>query len=373
MQSGQQGSNGQLPKAKTQEVDARQRPGGLIGPELLAAEAATVRLDALTPPREGARVGGVVREHVQLLSRIDEPLPPILVHRETMSVIDGMHRVCAAKLKGIEEIQVRFFRGGLDEAYLLVIQSNITHGLPLTLAERKAAAFRILQSWPQWSDRSVAAQVGLDNKTIARLRVRSTEEAPRLTERVGRDGRTRLCDSSAGRESAAELLREQPEKSLREVARAAGISVSTVKDVRARLTRGEGPLPSGCRRRTSVSNEDNIQPVARLPLAQVGNDARRQGGVDPRRARAHSLRRDPSLRSSQAGRTFLRALDAHIHVETSWPEIASQLPQHCIDLIIELAQEYAQDWQQLAGQLARRKQSQTQENSEVINSEVIEL
>lgn len=360
MQSGQQMSNGQLPEAKAQEVDARQRSDGLIGPELLAVEAATVRLDALTSPRESTRLDGVVREHVQLLSQIEEPLPPILVHRESMSVIDGMHRVRAAKLKGIEEIQVRFFHGGLDEAYLLAIQSNITHGLPLTLADRKAAALRILQSWPQWSDRSVAAQVGLDHKTIARLRVRSTGEVPQLTERIGRDGRTRPCDSSAGREAAAELLREQPEKSLHEVARAAGISISTAKDVRVRLTRGEGPL--SCRRRTSIINKDDIQAVARVPLPRTSNDARQQSSSDRHRARAHNLRLDPSLRSTQAGRTFLRALDAHIHVETSWPKVANQLPQHCIDLIIELAQECARDWQQLADQLTRRKQNQAQKS-----------
>ncbi|WP_406302562.1 hypothetical protein OHA61_08775 [Streptomyces sp. NBC_00885] len=48
------------------------------------------------PPRSrGKDVGQVAR-----LAELDAPLPPILVGRRTMRVIDGTHRLMAATLKG---------------------------------------------------------------------------------------------------------------------------------------------------------------------------------------------------------------------------------------------------------------------------------
>jgi hypothetical protein len=38
---------------------------------------------------------------------------------------------------------------------------NAAHGLPLSLADRKAAARRILGSYSDWSDRSIAAIAGI--------------------------------------------------------------------------------------------------------------------------------------------------------------------------------------------------------------------
>jgi hypothetical protein len=61
-----------------------------------------------------------------------------------MRVIDGMHRLRAAQLRGDHGVEVKFFDGDADEAFIAAVRANITHGLPLTLADRKAAAQRIL-------------------------------------------------------------------------------------------------------------------------------------------------------------------------------------------------------------------------------------
>lgn len=84
--------------------------------------------------------------HVRLLAETDGRSDPILVHRPTMRVIDGAHRLSAALMRGRTEVVVQFFDGSEAEAFVLSVQLNVRHGLPLTLDERKAAARRIVGS-----------------------------------------------------------------------------------------------------------------------------------------------------------------------------------------------------------------------------------
>ncbi|MFD0855543.1 ParB/Srx family N-terminal domain-containing protein, partial [Actinomadura adrarensis] len=95
-------------------------------------------------PGDSPRLGGLDEEHVQRLAETETTLPPILVHRGTMRVIDGMHRLRAAAQAGHKEIQVEFFEGSEEEGFIRAVKANIVHGLPLTLADRRAAAARIL-------------------------------------------------------------------------------------------------------------------------------------------------------------------------------------------------------------------------------------
>src|ERR1044072_4324236 len=91
-------------------------------------------------PAESPRIEGENREHVQLIAESDDIQPPIIVHRATMRVIDGMHRVRAAELRGRTEIDARFFDGATLDAFVLAVHANVTHGLPLSLADRLQAA-----------------------------------------------------------------------------------------------------------------------------------------------------------------------------------------------------------------------------------------
>src|SRR5205823_5872017 len=150
-------------------------------------------------------------------------LPPIVVRRATMRVIDGMHRLYAAELRGNTTIKVRFFEGSEDDAFLLAVRTNIAHGLPLKIAERRSAAGRIINDRPELSDRSIASVVGLAAKTVAGIRRSATGDAPQLDARVGRDGRVRPLSSAEGRRLAGELLAEHPDASLRTIARGSGI------------------------------------------------------------------------------------------------------------------------------------------------------
>ena len=95
------------------------------------------------------RVKGENLKHVRVLAEVEDELPPIVVHRATMRVIDGMHRVRAAILSGVAYIEALLFEGAEDEAFLVAVRLNAAHGLPLSRADRVAAAIRIIRSSPQ--------------------------------------------------------------------------------------------------------------------------------------------------------------------------------------------------------------------------------
>ena len=194
-------------------------------------------------PADSPRLNGEDKAHIARLAETETLLPPILVDKRTMRVIDGMHRLMAASLQGRETIDVVFFDGSEADIFLHAVQENIAHGLPLSQADRRAAAERIIASHPHMSDRAIGHTVGLAAKTVATVRKRSSQGVPQSDARVGRDGKVRPLNSGEGRRRAAELLAQQPEASLRDVARAAGISPATVLDVRKRLERGEPAVP----------------------------------------------------------------------------------------------------------------------------------
>jgi ParB-like chromosome segregation protein Spo0J len=183
-------------------------------------------------------------QHVAALAEVLSDVPPILVQASTLRVIDGVHRVLAARSVGRTTIRAVIFEGDETAAHIEAVHRNVRHGKPLTLAEREAAASKFLELVPEWSDRRIAIVSGISPKTVARLRERATVDSAQLRARVGRDGRVRSVDSSEVRRLVVEALRADPEASSRAIARRTGASQGTVRDVRERLERGENGLLS---------------------------------------------------------------------------------------------------------------------------------
>ncbi|MFD6455860.1 ParB/RepB/Spo0J family partition protein, partial [Nocardia sp. NPDC060220] len=142
------------------------------------------------------RVRGIDIRHVQELIEAGITAPPIVVNRETMEVIDGAHRLMAARKRGESTINVSFFDGSETDAFLFAVHVNAEQGLPLSREDRLAATRRIFETHGTWSDRMIAELVGLSSKTIASIRTCSTEADSRLNKRLGRDGKMRPVDSS---------------------------------------------------------------------------------------------------------------------------------------------------------------------------------
>lgn len=287
------------------------------------------------------RESGENAEHTRRLVEVADALPPVLVHRQTMTVIDGSHRVRAAQMRGERFVAVRFFNGTEAEAYLAAVEANVTHGLPLTLSERKAAALRLIELFPQRSNRMIALSSGLSDKTVSDLR--STAESPQLDVRTGADGRTRPLRAAPGRERAAEILRTKPGAPLREVARIAGISIGTAQDVRRRLARGDDPVPPGLQKGTATANRSTPRRLmCRISLR------------DPRAA-LEILKRDPAVRSSEAGRDLLRLLYSRSIDREQLNEWIDKVPAHCLDRVAGMADSCSEAWLKVARELLERE------------------
>ncbi|MDL4821055.1 ParB/RepB/Spo0J family partition protein [Actinomadura opuntiae] len=335
-------------------------------PEIVAVSVLALR------PGDSPRLKGEDKAHVMRLSQVEGPLPPLLVDRRTMQVIDGLHRLMAASLKGQATVEVVFFDGSPEDAFLRGVEANVRHGLPLTQAERHAAALRILMSHPDMSDRAVAKTTGLGTRAVAELR-RSTDAVPQLKARVGRDGRVRPLNSGEGRRRAAELMRENPKTSLRQVARLAGISPATALDVRRRLERGEEPVPShGSSGSPPVSGPPVLENRSKLAVDRETGSAekaaqaldqektgRKAGDSDEARSFSamvalEKLLRDPSLRHSEQGRRLLRMLRENAAGATDMPNFVASVPSHCLVLAMQIARQNSQMWLDFARELDLR-------------------
>ncbi|MFI7576147.1 ParB N-terminal domain-containing protein [Micromonospora sp. NPDC049497] len=275
--------------------------------------------------------------YARAMAEMEADLPPIVVHRATMRVVDGMHRLAAARLRGEQEICARMFDGDDHEAFLLAVRLNVSHGMPLTIADRRAAAIRIIQSHPQLSDRAIAFTAGLAAKTVGSLR--RGMDGPPVEARIGRDGRVRPINGAAGRQAAAELIAVHPEATLRRIAQEAGISVETARSVRARLRAGEDPVLD---RRTRPDRGDrgvDRQMTVKLPEADPSQELR---------SLLDTIQRDPSLRYTESGRVLLRWLGPRVLVPDEIPLSLSHIPPHSRLNLGSLARSCAAAWIQLA-------------------------
>ncbi|MFF2352055.1 ParB/RepB/Spo0J family partition protein [Kitasatospora sp. NPDC058115] len=306
-------------------------------------------------PADSPRLHGEDPDHVRLLAESDTVLPPILVHRGSMRVIDGMHRLRVAELRGDTEVQVQYFDGTDAEAFVRAVQLNVAHGLPLTLGDREAAATRIVESNASWSDRAIARMTGLSAPTVGRIRARSrSDRSTEAAARIGRDGRVRPLSSVAGRRRAGELIDAEPGLSLREIARRAGISVGTVRDVRKRVSRGEDPVPARFLPGPATA------PVA--PPALPGRAMKALAPLPPDPVAGtytsdlNSLKNDPSLRLTSTGRFLLRWLSLHAISQAQRDSLIESLPPHSRARIAYMAKYCSRWWAEFADNLAEEQE-----------------
>jgi ParB-like nuclease domain len=301
-------------------------------------------------PADSPRLSGEDKEHTQRLVETDAILPPILVHRTTMRVIDGMHRLHAAVLKGRRTIEVRFFDGTEEDAFIRSVETNVMHGLPLSLEDRRAAAVRIINSLPDMSDRAIAKSVGLADKTIGVIRRNRVSDTRQGEVRVGMDGRRYPVNGADGRRRAAEAIEANPTAPLREIAKAAGVSLGTAYNVRERLRRGMSPAGRADDKQSRSSVDDADQ----FPAA-VKRTASTKVGEKEYRSRVERLQRDPSLRFSDMGKELLRWLIVQHSVEKRHSRVTEAVPPHLVVVVEEMALHCAEMWHQFASELHDRE------------------
>jgi ParB-like chromosome segregation protein Spo0J len=286
---------------------------------------------------DSPRTSGVDPVHVKALAAVWDLLPPIVVHRPTMRVIDGVHRLAAARLVGRDTIAVRFFDGELADAFVLAVRANTSHGMPLSLADRKRAAKRILLTHPHWSARRLVEAVGIAPGTVSELRRKVYGEPKAGETRIGSDGKARPVDATARRHVVRALIMENPTHSLRQIAREAGVSPETVRRLRNRMQ----------------SEDTTPAPDSDTSPALTGGTPGLLKGMKQEDEPVEVLKRlkaDPALRYTATGRELLRLLNILVVSAEEWKNLIDTVPAHSLRTVEQLARVCAEFWSEFGTQ-----------------------
>ncbi len=308
------------------------------------------RLDLSGSPR----LGGIEKQHVSALAQLAaSTLPPVLVHQRTLRVIDGVHRVHAAILRGEATIAAELIDCDDAEVFIRAVQANSSHGLPLSLEDRRDAGRRILATHPQWSDRMIAKTVGLSPNTVGAIRRRLAGTADASGHRVGLDGRVHRLGQMDTRCAVREALARNPAASVRELARAVGISVGRAHALRHELLDErlhEGVLAEGTRAEPHGGDGSADASARRRQAAS----RRHAGGGALLGSLVRMLAADPALRLNEQGRGLLRMLATQTIDPAQWSNLVDIVPAHRADVVIELAESFSETWSRFADELKRR-------------------
>jgi N6-adenosine-specific RNA methylase IME4/transposase-like protein len=134
----------------------------------------------------------VVRRYKRSLL-VGVTFPPITVFYDGRYywLADGSHRLEAAKRAGKTEIEAEVLHGTRRDAVLFALKANASHGLPFSNADKRRAVTLLLQDgeWQRWSNREIARQCGVDEKTVRTRRRQLCAELPQ-TRKATRNGTT---------------------------------------------------------------------------------------------------------------------------------------------------------------------------------------
>jgi hypothetical protein len=112
------------------------------------------------------------------LLRMGVILPPVSVFlirdTEQYVLVDGFHRLLAAKRVGSLGVTATVTPGTRDDAVRAAATANVAHGLPRTPADKRKAIRLLLenQTFAGLSNRALAEMICVDHKTVAAVRER---------------------------------------------------------------------------------------------------------------------------------------------------------------------------------------------------------
>jgi hypothetical protein len=149
--------------------------------------------DLLLPLTAAERAG--LRQKMQASRRVEVAV----IVDENNGIIDGINRLTLAAELGITDVPLDVRAGlTLEQKRDLAITVN-TERRHLSQEEKREAIARQLKAQPERSNRQVAAEVGVDHKTVATVRenLEATGEIPQLERTEGADGKSRPASRPA--------------------------------------------------------------------------------------------------------------------------------------------------------------------------------
>jgi len=146
----------------------------------------------LVDPALQPRMAGLDAAHVAALQDNPEAWPSlVVVEQGGYLLVDGFHRYAAAQNLGLETVPVEVREMPADgDLRALAFALNAAHGQPLTLADRRGEAERLLQADATVSNLDVARRTALSPTTVATIRERleAAEQIPATDQRVSKSG-----------------------------------------------------------------------------------------------------------------------------------------------------------------------------------------
>ncbi|WP_051865894.1 transposase [Streptomyces griseus] len=160
---------------------------------------------------ESARGKGEDDEYVEMLAQLSGRLPPIIVHRNTMRIIEGMHRLRAAEIRGEQSIDVVFFDGDEEDVFITSDRPVVAQGAPLPRADGNSKENRFVIPHPQRSDRAIAAATRPEPGTVGAMCGCSAVPDVASTTRAAFDGRVLPLCMATGHGNICEPVGSEPE------------------------------------------------------------------------------------------------------------------------------------------------------------------
>jgi hypothetical protein len=118
-------------------------------------------------------------------------MPPLLVAPlgTGFAVIGGFHRATAAKKAGLTEVNCEVVEVSDAEAACLASKNNIDHGLPMTKADRRHAAERLLliPELAELGGRELERRTGIDESVFRKIRREQKERADLEAKSLSKD------------------------------------------------------------------------------------------------------------------------------------------------------------------------------------------
>ena len=159
----------------------------------------------------------IIEEYAIALSN-GEVFPPITVWHNTEDgrnyLVDGFHRVAAAKKAGINELPFTIKQGEFREAILYSVSLNSTHGLRRSNEDKRKAVMTLLQDeeWSTWSNVAIANQCGVSESFVRKIKKESHFAQNEVTTYTNKYGvKTQMNTTNIGKKEINEAQNEVEE------------------------------------------------------------------------------------------------------------------------------------------------------------------